>query len=242
MDWADDIAYAVHDIEDFHRTGHIPLNQYMANDTRDDGDGYKPREVFNQFMAYVETHRGPVSPEARDELIAATVQFPATRFTGATTDFKSLATMRGYLLDRFIGKRTVAEGALTRDGVADEVNRVLKQLIWYHVIDEPRLTNIQTGQRRLLREIFEEFETTTVQVASDWDPDPDAPMSRDMRRLPYALQRCLRIAMSQAGVADTSQRAYRALLDYISGMSEPEAYRTHAVLKGIEPDGRLESR
>lgn len=242
MDWADDIAYAVHDIEDFHRTGHIPLDQYMSNDVLDDGDGYKPREAFNEFLAYVEVNRGSVSSEAHDELIAATVQFPATRFTGATRDFKALATMRGYLLDRFIGKTTVTDGSISRDVVADEVNRVLKQLIWYHVIDEPRLTNIQTGQRRLLREIFEEFAPTAVQVASDWDPSPDAPLSRDMRRLPHALQRCLRIAMSQDGIADASQRAYRALLDYLSGMSEPEAYRTHAVLKGLEPDGRLESR
>lgn len=243
MDWADDIAYAVHDIEDFHRTGHIPLDQYMAGGVREPmegGDEYEPREAFNELLEYVEAHRGPVSSEARAALLATTVQFPATKFTSTTKNFKALATMRGYLLDLFIGTTTVTAGSLTRDPVAHEVNKVLKQLIWYHVIDEPRLTNIQTGQRRLLEEIFNEFEDATLQSALDWDPA--APLTRDMRRLPYALQRCLRIVMRQDGKYDAKQKGYRALLDYISGLSEPEAYRTHAVLKGLEPDGRLESR
>ncbi|GAA3663447.1 hypothetical protein [Microbacterium marinilacus] len=50
------------------------------------------------------------------------------------------------------------------------------------------------------------------------------------------------MAIRQTSKYDAKQRGYRALLDYISGLSEPEAYRTHALLKGLEPDGRLESR
>ncbi|MBZ4488079.1 dNTP triphosphohydrolase [Microbacterium sp. cx-55] len=243
MDWADDIAYAVHDIEDFHRTGHIPLDQYMATGLIEKENGepeFEPREAFIEFLRYVEHHRGPVSEEAQAELLATTVQFPATRFTGTTRDFKALANMRGYLLELFIGRTTVEGDALKRDDIANEVNKALKQLIWYHVIDEPRLTNIQTGQRRVLREIFNEFKETTEQVALDWKRG--APPSRDMRRLPYALQKYLTIALRQGGTYDRKQRAYRALLDFISGMSEPEAYRTHAVLKGLEPDGRLDSK
>jgi dGTPase len=117
------------------------------------------------------------------------------------------------------------------------VNGVLKQLIWFHIIDEPRLTNIQTGQRRVLREIFEELREPTLQAAYDWRAGQ--PDTRVMRRLPNALRRCLLIALTQTTSYDVKQRAFRALLDYISGMSEPEAYRTHAVLKGQEVNGRL---
>ncbi len=237
MDWADDIAYAVHDIEDFYRTEHIPLDQYMANALAADDSGYLAREAFDDFLRYVEENRGEVSAAAREQLLAATVQFPARRFTGTTRDLESMGKMRGYLLTLFIGKTSTADGYLVRDPIADEVNRVLKQLIWFHVIDEPRLTNIQAGQRRIIREIFNHFEPIALAVAADWDPT--APTTREMRRLPSALQRCLRIAMRQDLTGEHAPRAYRALLDYISGMSEPEVYRTHAVLRGREPEGRL---
>ena len=33
MDWADDIAYAVHDAEDFYRAGFVPLDRLMDEDS-----------------------------------------------------------------------------------------------------------------------------------------------------------------------------------------------------------------
>ena len=121
--------------------------------------------------------------------------------------------------------------------MADGVNRALKQLIWFHVIDEPALSNIQTGQQRVLEEIFTVLSTSTIQAAEDWkEGEPDTLV---MRRLPSSLRKCLQIALVQDCSYSASQRGYRALLDYISGMSEAEAYRTHAILKGQELDGRL---
>src|SRR5207253_26039 len=34
MDWADDIAYAVHDMEDFYRAGMVPLNRLRSDGER----------------------------------------------------------------------------------------------------------------------------------------------------------------------------------------------------------------
>src|SRR5207244_1869960 len=37
MDWADDIGYAVHDLEDFYRAGLIPLDRIMSADEKERG-------------------------------------------------------------------------------------------------------------------------------------------------------------------------------------------------------------
>ena len=36
MDWADDVAYAIHDLEDFYRVGAIPLDRVMSDELEQD--------------------------------------------------------------------------------------------------------------------------------------------------------------------------------------------------------------
>ena len=56
MDWADDIAYAVHDLDDFVRAGMIPLDQLISDQSE--------REQFIDL----EMARQDRKPEERDRL------------------------------------------------------------------------------------------------------------------------------------------------------------------------------
>jgi dGTPase len=226
MDWADDISYAVHDIEDFYRTAHIPLDQLKANS-----------DSLAEFLEYAEDRVGVIGDELKKIIENLAFYFPDRRFAGKSKDFIELDMLRGTLLTRFINAAHVDGNDLDLDPVQKRLNSVVKQLIWYHVIDDPRLTNIQTGQRRVLREIFEMLlpqVRDTYRVSSSEEPDDS-----DLRRLPHELRAAVELSLRQQSKYSKAQRVTRGLLDYIAGLTDAQAYHEHSILKGREPVGHL---
>lgn len=229
MDWADDISYAVHDVEDFYRVGLVPVDDYKSN-----------TESLRVFLEYVESPRalGPLSSEVKEALASMLEFFPASRFSGRTEDLAALDRLRGVLLTQFINAAHLNDvGELEREPIQEMLNSIVKQLIWYHIIDEPTLSNIQAGQQRVLREIFH----TLRPVAEDayHSGGAEEPDEQALRRLPYGLRRAISVGLLQPSTYTLKQKIARGLLDYMSGLSDSEAYQLHAVLQGREHAGQL---
>lgn len=227
MDWADDISYAVHDIEDFFRINLIPLDDYRTD-----------TEPLRQFLEYVESPAalGPLEDDVREAFKEMLAWVPTSRFTGTADDLAVLDRMRSRLLTDFIGSATSDGTSVTRDRTQEGINSILKQFIWFHVIDEAHLSAIQTGQRRVLREIFTTLEEITMKAHGTGQESPDA---HQLRRLFPGLARAIELGRQQNVYPTLQKTLYRGILDYMSSLSDSEAYSLHAVLQGTERAGQI---
>jgi dGTPase len=231
MDWADDIAYSVHDVEDFYRAGLIPLDR-LARDagerdrfaekaahevvTNSDGTGYTEAELvelFRQISVMLPSVDGP--------------------YVGTIEQRALLRQYTAGLIGRYVGFGY--EGAVTlREPTADDGCRVLidrrirmevamlKQLTWQYVIYNPALAAQQYGYRRVIRELFEIF----MDAAAD-------PGMRNL--LPVRCQEWLRRDDERADFESDDQFAARAVADLIASMTEQEALGMHRRLTGASP-------
>ena len=149
--------------------------------------------------------------------------------------------LRGTLLGQFIEAASVTGVDLHTKPVMERINALLKQFTWYHVIDDPTLANIQAGQQRVLREVFEILRPRVHEI---YRTGMDAkPKQNELRRLPHDLRRAIVIGQQQQELGSSTykhaQVLDRGLIDFMAGLSDKGAYELHARLKGREAFGHL---
>lgn len=221
MDWADDIAYSVHDMEDFYRAGLIPLER-LAEEA-----GAFLKEVFDRWAL----DGDPVSNSEQKELertfnglrkfINALVVEP---YGGTSLQRSALRSLTADLIARYVRAISLAEPATDLDprvsihpGAHAEV-KMLKQLTWHYVIHNPALAAQQRGKRKVIRDLFEIFDT----AAQSAKP-------QDIAIFPVRYRESLRGVV--AGVGAEQARA-RIAADLIADMTERQALDMHQRLTG----------
>jgi dGTPase len=224
MDWADDITYSVHDLEDFYRAGRIPLHLLGTTDSRE-------REYFKQNV--LERHQGPngsqdvvkrideLQEKLRDLLINTFA--PVQAYRGTERERSDLRNFTGTLIHRYVNAAKWTEkGSMLRPSVAreyrDEV-RMLKELTWTYVIQDPALATQQMGQRHMVKTLFGAY--------------ADAATSQQQWKIfPAYYQERLKRA------SDSNERI-RTCIDLIAGMTETQVHRIYARITGSSSEGSL---
>jgi dGTPase len=222
MDWADDVTYAVHDMDDFYRAGLVPLDRLSQP------DGVE----LEKFLTHLQTSfaapkRGDQMAEATVRLFGSFISFDSP-YAGSLEDRVALRVAGSGLISYYIEGATVRNDHgkavfVIDESLRDEVD-ALKQLIWFYVINRPSLAILQSGQRRIIRELYEHYR--------------DAATSDEFRMFPALYADRLR-------AAETAEAKQRAVIDLISGMTEAGAAEVHRRVTGAsvasisDPTGRL---
>lgn len=211
MDWADDIAYSVHDLEDFHRVGIVPwhfitdrsLKDKLTNDIIDEWKG-APSDAGSRIR------------KAIDGLRETLILYPTIAkgtYTGTREQRHHLRNFTSLLIGNFIHALSVKESSTT---IKIDINlagsdavRVLKHMARKHVIGLPSLHAQQYGQRKIISNLFE-----TLMELYKADKLEVFPM-----RLRYFLE-----------YSDGSDA--RKIADCIASLSENEAIQFHERISG----------
>lgn len=212
MDRADDVAYAVHDVEDFFRAGLVPLDRLRTAEPE--------RERFLEWVAQRWEHKEGEAPnieELRSVLEGILTLFPITDpYTGTHAQRIGLREFTSVLIGRYVqGTNLTGYGNVVPDAaLAGEID-LLKELTWFYAIERRQLASQREGQRKLLSELFqalhEAANTKTIVV-----PDP--------------FREYIEEVADKSG--DQSRSLTRYVADCIASLTEQEAIALHGRLTG----------
>lgn len=218
MDWADEVTYACHDVEDFYRAGLIPLDRILALPALDNRRrSTQLTYETEQFMAYL-GHESPEDIEGTEgHLRGLQNELFLTPYEGTLADKQASAGATSRLITLFVSEaRLVATddtGNLTRYGARLDVPedhrakvKLLKKLIHCYVIDRPALAGQQHGQRRIVHDL------------TSWIANEPARLLPADRREEYL----------------EHGDAVRSAADYVSSMTETQALLLHRRMSGVD--------
>jgi dGTPase len=218
MDLADDIAYSVHDIDDFYRAGVLPLDQ-LATD----------QDLLLEFVKRWEnegnTQLQPSTqlPQLKNLLDLVRLGLP---YTGTRAEREGLRAFTASQIGLFVSAVSIKRDATTVWSVQiaprQELEiQFLKRLVWDFVISNPRLASMQTGHRCIVRTLFDVYLEAIEAGSSGHRVSPIPPLFRQEAE-----------ALHQRG-AGRSDEATRLAIDIVASLGDEQATQMAHRLTGV---------
>ena len=213
MDWSDDVAYSVHDLEDFHRCNAVPWRKIFSDPSQVlshalDSSGSKTssmqrrlEQAYGRLQKHLKGQYGTLLTEP---------------YEGSNVQREQLRRMTSQLIGKYINCISIADVPFGEkcvtfdDDYRDEVI-ILKQITRDYVIASPTLAAQQHGQERIITDLFNDINDAL-------DDKSDYPSFLPVR---------LRYLRKLAGASNA-----RFVADCIAGLSEREATALHGRLFG----------
>jgi dGTPase len=209
MDWADDVSYAIHDMEDFYKEHLIPVDRLASDEAE--------RARFIDYHLQVRNGDPDVDHETAERLFyhspMVTKRFDQSR--NARLDLRAFSSS---MISRFVTAPILVESSSHPRGRDLEIStdvrseiRILKSLLFYYVLDQPSLQSVRHGYVRLIHQLFDILLEITVE-------------KRGKRSiLPKPVQESLELNVSPQ----------RVIADFIAGMTDIQVISYYRRLTGI---------
>lgn len=207
MEAADDLAYAVHDIEDGIWARLVPVDQIVQ------GEAWAIERITRMAMrrnpGMFDTDPSAVEREIRDVFGVLSSHAWATKpFDRSRSAEGGLKSFCSALTNELV--EDVTDGGSLRWRDNEPLQRriaVLKAVIWVWLVEQPELITRRHGQRRVIRQLFDGY-------------------LADPRMLPYQDE--------WARVADRGEREQvRFVCDHLASMTDAYAAHVHAEMHGM---------
>lgn len=227
MDWADDIAYSVHDTEDFYRAGLIPLDR-LAKDPVERG------RLYDWLMVRWRGQPQIADPSFHKIFDGLFNSVPISEpYAGTRSQQEDLYEFVSWNIHRFVLATTLeeaderGESVRPRDDIRTEVF-ILKQLIWVYVIESPALAAHQLGQKKAVQALFREFNEAAIERR--WALFP--PFFRERGEALYEERK-------SNGELPAEERV-RLVADTIAAMTDRQALLVYQQFTGVSPSSMLD--
>ncbi|HYW08976.1 MAG TPA: dNTP triphosphohydrolase, partial [Longimicrobium sp.] len=226
MDFADGLAYSVHDLEDFIRAGLVPLSRLLT------GRGWE------RFLdRWKRDNRDPsVQAALADSSVVDVLSDLATsldlgeEYDGTLAQRARLRSRTSGLIREFLPEVKIAEPGADEPLVIDTMHQIqmkfLQRLVWHYVIENPRLATQQAGQRRIIENLFTEFFQAS-------EPDRHG-RPRNRYIIPAAVERDLDSVVKLEG-DEQIQARLRLAADAVCSFTDAEAIAISNRLRGVVP-------
>lgn len=230
MDFADDITYSVHDLEDFYLAGLIPL-ELLATD-EDELDRF-----INDWLRA--SPNNPVAkvvranPHRFQNFLDVTYNLRGQYPPGSFEQKAQIKRISSQLIQNYVQSVQLStkygdRGYLNYNRNREEELKFLQRIVWSYVISNPRLATQRYGQKRIIKTLFEIY----LQAIRD----------RDLSFIPARFVReFLEIEDNLSNSEQLNQEQTRMAVDIVAGLSEAEAVIQYRRLIGISQGSFLDS-
>ncbi len=213
MDWADDIAYSVHDLEDFHRCGAIPWHQIFS----DEGQEQLIKRAKSAWWQPKPDTEGQLRKSLRSIISLFELAIPGllVPYVGTRDQRIQIRVLTSQLIGKYLKDITLRRPTKANpksveiSETAKTEIQLLKQITRDYIFSNPALIAQQKGQSKIIRELFQEIYEEVK--------------GKKKSLLPQRFRHLL---------DDNTVSSARITADCISSLTEAEAVALHARLNG----------